>query len=210
MVTNPSLGGTPWRLDAERRSDVPRRQQRFFVVAQTEVDLPRLADSGSAGGMYAMATVTKTITINAAFLQEIKEDSLGLRQQLTKTRQLLAGEPSCLRPRDLVETLAELRDQFALHFALEEAYGYFEDAVDGAPWLHRRAESLRAEHRELFMDLCRLEDEAERLLYHETPHRLLSGIVHTFHQFHERFCDHESRENDLILESVTEEFGEGD
>jgi hemerythrin HHE cation binding domain-containing protein len=160
--------------------------------------------------MYAMATVTKTITINAAFLQEIKEDSHDLRRELNKTRQLLSGERSSIRPRELVETLAELRDQFALHFALEEAYGYFEDAVTGAPWLHRRAEALRAEHRELFLDLCRLEDAAEKLLYHEAPHRALTGIVQAFHDFHERFYDHESRENDLILESVTDDLGDGD
>ena len=118
-----------------------------------------------------MATVTKTITINAAFLQEIKEDNQDLRLHLNKTRQLLGGERSSIQPRELVETLAELRDQFALHFVLEEAYGYFEDAVEGAPWLHRRAEALRAEHRELFLDLCRLEEASERLLYHESPHR---------------------------------------
>jgi hypothetical protein len=160
--------------------------------------------------MYAMATVTKTITINAAFLQEIKEDNTDLRRQLNRTRELLSGEPSRIRPRDLVEMLGELRDQFALHFALEEAYGYFEDAVDAAPWLHRQAEALRDEHRHLFLDLCHLEDEAERLLYHEAPTRVLRAIARDFHEFHERFFDHESRENDMILLSVSEELGDGD
>ncbi len=120
-----------------------------------------------------MATVTRTTTINAAFLKEIKEDNTDLRRQLSRTRELLSGEPSCIRPRELVEMLGELRDQFALHFSLEEAYGYFEDAVDGAPWLHRQAEALRAEHRHLFLELCHLEDEAERLLYHETSPKVL-------------------------------------
>ena len=156
-----------------------------------------------------MATVTKTITINAAFLKEIKEDDQDLRCHLNQTRQFLSGERSRIRPRELVESLAELRDQFALHFALEEAYGYFEDAVSGAPWLHRRAEALRSEHRQLFLDLCRLEDQAERLLYHEAPHRALTSLVHSFHDFHERFCEHEARENDLILESLAE-LGDGD
>jgi len=160
--------------------------------------------------MYAMATVTKTITINPAFLQEIKEDNTDLRRQLNRTRQLLGGEPSRIRPRDLVEMLGELRDQFALHFALEEAYGYFEDAVDAAPWLHRQAESLRDEHRHLFLDLCHLEDKAERLLYHEATPKVLRAIARDFHEFHERFFDHESRENDLILLSISEELGDGD
>ena len=157
-----------------------------------------------------MATVTKTITINAAFLQEIKEDDTELRRQLNRTRELLSGEPSLVKPRELVDRLGELRDQFALHFSLEEAYGYFEDAIEAAPWLHRQAESLKEEHRHLFLDLCHLEEEAERLLYHEAAPKLLRAIARDFHEFHERFFDHESRENDLILLSISEELGEGD
>jgi hypothetical protein len=197
-------GDSPFLRDHEfpaaARHDCRREGvRRFFSI-----------DSGHAGRTHFMATVTRTTTINAAFLKEIKEDNTDLRRQLNRTRQLLGGEPSGIRPRELVEMLAELRDQFALHFALEEAYGYFEDAVDGAPWLHRQAEALRAEHCHLFLDLCHLEDEAEQLLYHEAPQRMLRAIARDFHDFHERFFDHESRENDLILLSVSDELGYGD
>ena len=106
--------------------------------------------------------------------------------------------------------LAELRDQLALHFALEEAYGYFEDAVAVEPLLSRRTESLRAEHGQLFLDLCQLEDQAERWLYHEAAANLLPRVAAGFRSFHDRLVDHESRENDLILEALASEIDQDD
>jgi hypothetical protein len=87
----------------------------------------------------AVSTLTSTVTVNAAFLQEIKEVNHELWQLLADLRH------RCQRPmapgscRSLVEKLCQLRDQLALHFALEEAYGYFEDPVDVAPQLCRHA-----------------------------------------------------------------------
>jgi hypothetical protein len=143
-------------------------------------------------------------------LQEIKEDSLDFRQLLDRTHRLLCTSPLHVTRRQLVELLGELRDQLALHFALEEAYGYFEDAVEVAPELCHRAESLRAEHAQFFRDLCELEDQAERWLYHEASARVLRHIAVGFHAFHERLLEHEAHENDLILEALAEEIGEFD
>ncbi len=157
-----------------------------------------------------MVTATKSITINIAFLQEIKEDSQDFRLLLGRTHDLLSAPHIHVARRKLVDLLAELRDQLALHFALEEAYGYFEDAVAAEPRLSRRAGALRAEHRQLFLELCNLEDQSERWLYHEATANLLKQIAAGFHSFHQRLLDHESRENDLILEALAEEIGEGD
>jgi hypothetical protein len=44
--------------------------------------------------------------------------------------------------RRLVNLLEALCDQSALHFSLEEAYGYFEDANHVAPQLGEQAETL--------------------------------------------------------------------
>jgi len=41
--------------------------------------------------------------------------------------------------RHLVDWLSELRDQLALHFALEEAYGYFDEPLHVAPQLAEKA-----------------------------------------------------------------------
>jgi hypothetical protein len=157
-----------------------------------------------------MLTVTTTITINAAFLQEIKEDSQDFRGLLARAHELLSTPPIHIARKRLVDLLGELRDQLALHFALEEAYGYFEDAVAAEPRLSRLAESLRAEHSKLFLELCGLEETAERWLYHESTAHVLRQIASGFHAFHEHFLDHEARENDLILEALAEEIGDWD
>ncbi len=157
-----------------------------------------------------MVTASKTITINAAFLQEIKEDSQALRQLLAAAHELLSAWPLHVARKQLVDLLAELRDQVALHFALEEAYGYFEDAIAADPRQSRRATALRSEHCQLFVELCALEDQSERWLYHEASTSVLRQIAVGFQAFHQKFLDHESRENDLILESLADEMGEGD
>ncbi len=157
-----------------------------------------------------MAIVTRNITVNVAFLQEIKEDSQDFRRLLAEAHELLVAAHPHVARRQLVELLAELRDQLALHFAVEEAYGYFEDAVAVEPEVSHRAESLRAEHSDLFLDLCRLEELAERWLYHEPPAHLLRQIAAGFRTFHSRLVEHESHENDLILEALAAEIDADD
>src|SRR5262245_61954266 len=97
--------------------------------------------------VMTVITTTGTVTVNAAFLQEIKEVNQELWSLLADLRH------RCQRPiapghcRLLIDKLCQLRDQLALHFSLEEAYGYFEDPVEVAPQLSRQAEMLRSEHR---------------------------------------------------------------
>ena len=110
-----------------------------------------------------VVTLTGTVTVNAAFLQEIKEVNQELWSLLSELRH------RCQRPvapgqcRLLIDKHCQLRDQLALHFSLEEAYGYFEDPVDVAPQLGRKAEELRGEHKGLYLDLCDLIERAERM-----------------------------------------------
>ncbi len=115
-----------------------------------------------------MVTAQRTLTINAAFLLEIKEDNRELRQLLDDCAALLARPHGAgVELRRAAQLLGNLRDQLAMHFSLEEAYGYFDDAIDVAPRLSRQAEALRSQHPRLFVALCDLVEEAEQLLYHE-------------------------------------------
>jgi hypothetical protein len=156
------------------------------------------------------ATLTGTVTVNAAFLQEIKEVNQELWHLVGELRH------RCQRPiaagacRAMVEHLAELRDQLALHFALEEAYGYFEDPVDVAPQLCRKADSLRSEHKELYSQLSAVVDRAERLLYDEEHAALAVWLGPRFLDFDARLRSHEERENDLIFEAYEADIGVGD
>ena len=63
---------------------------------------------------------TSTVTVNAAFLQEIKEVNEDLWKLLDDVKQL-CNNPQTVQHqgRQVVEMLAELRDQLAMHFALE-------------------------------------------------------------------------------------------
>jgi len=159
-----------------------------------------------------MATVARgTLTINAAFLQEIKDDNLRLQQLLEETRKLVA---STKHPQILAAELAglcgELRDQLALHFALEEAYGYFEDALSEAPRLSTAAAALKEQHKELFTEIRDIADKAELIQYRKRVNAVPRQLMQRLCDFDARLAEHEMRENDLILAAFDDDLGVGD
>ena len=152
-----------------------------------------------------------TVTINAAFMQEIKEVNDELWSLLAKIRY------ACTRPialsgncRYFVNMLLELRDQVALHFALEEAYGYFDDPVDVSPHTAHQAEKLRNEHRRLYTHLSDLVERAETMLDEGQQEILASSVPGQFILFDEALQIHEHRENELLMEMLQDEIGTGD
>jgi hypothetical protein len=70
--------------------------------------------------------------------------------------------------RQLADLLGRVRDQLAMHFALEEAYGYFEEPLSVAPRLSSQADALRNQHGDLYLAICELVDQAQRRAYHES------------------------------------------
>lgn len=159
----------------------------------------------------ATATATQTVTVNAAFLQEIKEVNHDLWRLLADVRRM-CNSPATIdsAPRRFFGLIEELRDHLALHFALEEAYGYFEDPIDVAPRLCRQANELRAEHHELYLMMVDLSETSELL----TQPRFVIGavlkVVGQFQSFDQRLQRHESRENDLIMQEYGDDIGVGD
>ncbi len=157
--------------------------------------------------MCAMIS-TRTVTINAAFLQEIKDVHQLLWVTLDSLRQLCdtpVAAPSYLR--QLTSLLADLRDQLALHFSLEEAYGYFDDPVDVAPHVSQRAETLRNQHQELY--LCDLVDCCEQA-YDGRQFSRATLLAERYRDFHERLVVHEEAESELIQEAYADDLGVGD
>jgi hypothetical protein len=158
-----------------------------------------------------MLTAQGTLTINAAFLQEIKEENRELRQMLENCSQAFGdGGAVPYEPKTVVDLLARLRDQLAMHFALEEAYGYFDDAVHVTPQLTDRALKLRDQHGDLFLRLGAIVEQAEQMLYDEQTDPSLASVARDFHRFRSQFQEHEARETDLIVEVVNQEIGCGD
>jgi hypothetical protein len=155
-----------------------------------------------------MPIAMRTVSINPAFLREIKDDHHELRQLQHHTSAMLDRlGPEEIEHKRLVHMFSKLRDQLAMHFSLEEAYGYQEDAIDIAPHLCRRAERLQAQHFELFDEFCCLVEISLQLLYHEQPRTLLSALAGGYRRFQVRFREHESQERELILEALNEDIG---
>lgn len=171
--------------------------------------------------MPTIDTRTRTITVNRAFLQEIKETHRELWLVLAECRRLSeAPIHGRRRAAEFADRLRELCDRLAFHFSLEEAYGYFEEPVRAAPRLARRCEQLRDEHAALYVDLAQLADLAENRLIEsdriesdriesDGANRMLAAQS-AFIAFDERFRDHEAAEIELIQAAWTDDLGEGD
>lgn len=164
-----------------------------------------------------MLTAQGTLTVNAAFLQEIKDENRELRQllhdcdaALGKCTSAGAGSAAAdgpLDPKLALDLLMRLRNQLSLHFSLEETYGYFDDAVQVTPQLADRALKLRGQHSDLFLSFCALVERAEQT---SKDGQGIRDIAEQFADFHARFQEHESRETELIVEVLNEEIGCGD
>ncbi len=159
----------------------------------------------------ATITTTKTVTINAAFLQEIKDVNQELWRLLEEVR-YICSRPIPVRQssRGLVDRLSLLRDQLALHFALEEAYGYFDDPVMVDPRLSVQANRLREEHRKLYVKICELVDYAEQLHHRGEWASWLTRVSLGFHAFYDQLQTHEANEQELILAAYDDDIGVGD
>ncbi len=148
-------------------------------------------------------------TINAAFFQEIKEDHQQLNAILERLDKLAhAREAVENHKRGFTETLSDLRDQIAFHFTLEEAYGYFEDALEGSPWLHDAAGSLRGEHAALYLTITEIADKAHEAL--AAADADWPGLADTYLEFRHQLRSHETSEMKLILDAMQRDLGTGD
>ena len=158
-----------------------------------------------------MAVLTGTLTINAAFLAEIKEDDLRLRELLnTAAHDATDSASGRINARERVELYQALRDQLALHFTLEDAYGYFHDAIEDNPWLTATAEKLHLQHDLLFREICNIVDASECILYREYNAIHVRDLLSNFMEFFARLAEHEHSENELILAAFDDDIGVGD
>ncbi len=170
--------------------------------------LSRSLDNGSFSKSSPLAT--GAVSINAAFFAEIKEENRQLAELVDLCHEVFQPPPRRMRWQRRVSLLRRLRDQLAMHFALEDAYGYFDDAVDVAPRLAEEADQLRREHDDLFLEICNLVDLAEQALYHEGRECSLPRLCSRYQEFHRRLQAHEERENSLIFSAFDDDIGVGD
>lgn len=151
----------------------------------------------------------KSLAINAAFLKDIKDDNRELKRVLDRLSPLVQHWQVAVNHwPEMVELLGELRDQLAFHFSLEEAYGYFEEAIETAPELSLVAECLRDQHATLFGEV---RDLADRILEVAPENgEGVSDFLRTLDGFRRRFERHEEDELALILDSMDDDLGISD
>jgi hypothetical protein len=156
----------------------------------------------------ATVTATATLTVNGAFLQEIKEASGELWQLLARVRRLCHWPISTrASAKLLVESLRQLLDEIGTYFTLEEAYGYFDDPLHVTPPLSRRAHDLRNQHRRLYRELGDIVEQAEQYLYDRKLSNLTTFTASRFDTFYQQFQDHEASEGELILQVYCHHVG---
>ena len=158
-----------------------------------------------------ISTSTKTVTVNAAYFEEVKEANHELKESLHQVR-LLIRQPLNVRNgfRCFVQLLDRLRDHLAMHFALEEAFGYFDDPVFVMPELSQLAETLRAEHGHLYIEICRISHDAECRLYGHVRLEYVKRLLLRLNAFCDQLAGHEARENELIFSAYMDDVGVGD
>jgi len=159
-----------------------------------------------------LAISARTITVNAAFLREIKEDNEELRSQLAELHRRFQRPIELGECRPMIDRLYPLLEAVVLYFDLEETYGYFDNPLDEDPKFSDLASSVRNQHRELHSALIALIEWAERMFHSQRPRRqawklLQENLAQHFLEFERRLRRHELAETALICDAYARNVG---
>lgn len=156
------------------------------------------------------------LAVNAAFLKDIKDDNRDLKILFDRIDVLMRTEQAAAHHwPELLQLWADLRDQLALHFGLEEAYGYFDLVDDAHASLNSVALSLKSQHTGLFEAMRHLVETAEKASVGEPSVEgaipevttAQEKVMHRFEAFLNEFKAHEESELKLILDALDEDIG---
>ena len=152
---------------------------------------------------------SRGLSVNAAFLKDIKDDNRELKQLLDRLTPMTSHpEIASNHWAEIGQLLSDLRDQLAFHFSLEEAYGYFDEAVETEPQLSVTAGVLRKQHTELFETARSLADQIVDVPGGECEK--IAKFLTKLKKFRFQFERHEEAELRLILDALSDDIGVGD
>lgn len=156
------------------------------------------------------ATVaTGQTTVNAAFLKDIKDDSVHLKRLFEKLDELTFHRQAAINHLAEVNDLVDdLLDQMAMHFSLEEAYGYFDNALEVAPRLNQEADRLRDEHAGLYQTLVDLDVRLHDIAPERSPE--IDNWLSDYRRFCVEFRRHEEDEVRMVVGALDTDLGVGD
>lgn len=146
-----------------------------------------------------VSSATKTLGINAAFLQEIKDSHPDLAHALSAVRDACRSE--CVpseAAKALVRRLDDLRDCLALQFALEESYGYMEGICMDDSAITAAADLARSQHCSLYLEISSLCERAEDLQFRGFAGDHVRDLITQTEKFDAQLAMHERLESELI------------
>jgi hemerythrin len=125
-------------------------------------------------------------------LAELLAQHRDLRELLARIERVLAEQSTSID--EAAHLLGQLGDKLVKHFALEEAGGYFSEALTQAPQLVARANDLLAQHPKMTREVKQLtETQASDAWWRETHQR--------FQALTAELLRHERSEDQLLQEA---------
>lgn len=166
--------------------------------------------------LYTTTTPTNwsQVGVNAAFLQEVKDDNRQFRELLATAYETIVqcNTPLAGDPTYLAELLGNVRDQLAWHLTLEERLGYVDEVTEMAPRLCQKAQMLQAQHPVLYEQMtaiAELGDDLRRASQTSLALRL-DCVRRAYAQFHDELTRHNEEEDNLIIDALYFDIGGGD
>lgn len=137
--------------------------------------------------------------------QKILEGHRALKDLLARVEEALAEKTASIA--EVSALLGRLGDQLVKHFELEEAGGYFAEALEHAPRLISRANDLMNQHPKM---TARARELAEAADPEQAPDAWWQQTAERFKAFQEELLKHERNEDGLIQEVYHRDLGEND
>lgn len=155
------------------------------------------------------STQTETLTVNGAFLQEIKDSNVELWDTMHQIRCTCdqaqdpgAGAGSAQQrneaAKQLIRLLGQLREHLSLQFALEESYGFIESVHEVDQRVSEGAEIARSQHYRLYLQLSDLHERGQQLQYSGFAGKQYQHLIDETHAFDLSLQQHERNEMLLI------------
>ncbi len=134
--------------------------------------------------------------------EEIRREHEHLREVLGKIRHALNVRMEAAT--NLAEMMSSLQQHVSVHFHEEEEGGFFHEVVVQAPRMSNRADALKQEHVGLATAVVELVTIASE------ENELCKSLDTKFHDFSKTLMQHESKENELLLDAYDDDIGAAD
>jgi hypothetical protein len=178
------------------------------MTATDLASLPGVAAGAVQQDVGVPSSSSREAAANEACFQKIQRDAAELDQLAHNVETAIDDGLFWHCPSLFARLLSELRDQAAMHFTLEEAYGR-NGAGRGSPEPSSLAESLHAEHLSLYRESDRIAERAEAVACRPRCYRRQRLACRTL-AFLDQLQRHERREADLLRRIHDTAAGAGD